>query len=93
MDEKDKLITAGIKGVFIFNFIYDGKYTPRLAAQVDMKGTYIQISLGAQISIEKMLVWCKGLKIDHKAELILSWNHHEDHQFISINDINGKLIS
>jgi len=39
------LITGGINGVFIFNFNYQGKYPPRLAAQVDMKGTYIKISL------------------------------------------------
>ena len=44
-DEKDMLITGGIKGVFIFNFNYQGKYPPRLAAQVDMKGVYIKIAM------------------------------------------------
>jgi hypothetical protein len=27
-DSKDKLITAGIDGVFIFDFYYKGKYDP-----------------------------------------------------------------
>jgi hypothetical protein len=27
-DEEDKLITAGIDGVFIFDFLYKGKYEP-----------------------------------------------------------------
>ena len=40
-----------------------------------------------------MWMWCKGLTVDNKAELILSWNHHEDHQYISINDTSGKLVS
>lgn len=31
-DELDMLITAGINGVFIFKFDYQGKYPPRLAA-------------------------------------------------------------
>lgn len=34
-DEEDKLITAGIDGVFIFHFNYQSKYTPALAAQID----------------------------------------------------------
>lgn len=33
-DEDDKLICAGIDGVFIFDFIYKGKYKPKLAAQI-----------------------------------------------------------
>ena len=84
-DEKDMLITGGINGVFIFNFQYKGKYPPRLAAQVDMKGMYIKIAMLNKQPIERMLEWCKGLKLDTKAELIISWNHHEDHQFVSIN--------
>jgi WD40 repeat protein len=45
--------------------------------------------------VEKMLQWCKGLKVDTKAELIISWNHHEDHQYVSINQLSssGRLIS
>lgn len=44
-DVKDLLITAGINGVFIFNFDYQSKYNPKLAAQVDMKGRYIKINI------------------------------------------------
>ena len=63
-DEKSLLITAGINGVSIFDFDYQGKYPPKLAAQVDMKGTYIKIKLLNQQPIEAQLEWCKGLKID-----------------------------
>ena len=31
-DKEGRLITAGIDGVFSFNFNYQGKYTPILAA-------------------------------------------------------------
>ena len=31
-DSQDQLITAGIDGVFIFDFIYESKYSPKLAA-------------------------------------------------------------
>lgn len=77
-DEQDLLITGGINGVFIFNFNYQGKYPPRLAAQVDMKGTYIKIALLNQRPVEKMLDWCKGLKLDTKSGLIISWNHTDN---------------
>ena len=42
-DEKDQLITGGVRGVFIHSFDYSGKYTPKMAAQVDQKGLYINI--------------------------------------------------
>ena len=54
-DPKDLLITAGINGVFIFNFDYRSKYNPKLAAQVDMKGRYIKINIINQQPLEKML--------------------------------------
>jgi hypothetical protein len=82
------LITGGINGVFIFNFNYQGKYPPRLAAQVDMKGTYIKISLLNPQPVEKMLQWCKGLKVDAKSGLIISWNA-DKHQFVSFNTIGN----
>jgi predicted phosphatase len=34
-DKDSRLITAGIDGVFIFHFNYQGKYAPLLAAQID----------------------------------------------------------
>jgi hypothetical protein len=89
-DEKKLLITAGINGVSIFDFDYNGKYPPKLAAQVDMKGTYIKIKLVNQVQVEAPLEWCKGLKIDHKSETIITWNHYQEHQVVSFNSI-GKL--
>lgn len=44
-DKDDLLITAGILGVHVFKFSYKGKYNPKLAAQVDPKGRYIEIEL------------------------------------------------
>jgi hypothetical protein len=73
-DAKDLLITAGINGVFIFNFDYQSKYNPKLAAQVDTKGRYIKINLLNQQPLEKMLDWCDGLKLDRKSDLIITWN-------------------
>lgn len=31
-DDESKLITAGIDGIFIFDFVYKGKYEPKHAA-------------------------------------------------------------
>lgn len=60
-----------------------------------MKGTYIKIALLNQLPVEKMLDWCKGLKLDTKVGLILSWNHTNNQQFVSINSISqkGQLVS
>ena len=78
-DPKSLLITAGVEGVYLFDFNYSGKYPPKLAAQVDMKGSYINIKLLNQRPVEQALNWVKGLKIDDKSETIMTWNHHEDH--------------
>jgi len=44
-DKDNRLITAGIDGVFIFNFNYQGKYAPLLAAQIDQEGKHISVKL------------------------------------------------
>ncbi len=44
-DDQSKLITAGIDGVFIFDFVYKGKYEPKHAATIDPEGKSIEISL------------------------------------------------
>lgn len=44
-DQRGQLITAGIRGVLIFTFKYKGKYPPKLAASVDIKGTHIEVNL------------------------------------------------
>ena len=63
-DEESKMITAGIDGIFIFDFVYKGKYEPKHAAQIDPGGKSIEIFLKNKIPLEKMLLWAKGLKID-----------------------------
>lgn len=56
-----------------------------------MKGAYIKISLLNQQPVEKMLEWCKGLKLDSKAGIIIFWNH----QYVSVNSLlpRGQLVS
>jgi len=90
-DEKDLLITGGIDGVFIFNFDYKGKYDPKLGAMVDPKGTYIKIQVTNKIPVQEMLLWCKGLRLDTKSNILISW----DWATVSVNSVtqNGKLIS
>lgn len=44
-DDEDLLLTGGIRGVHVFRFRYRGKYNPKLGAQVDPKGRYIDIDL------------------------------------------------
>jgi len=51
-DEEDLLIVAGIRGVFVFDFKYKGKYDPKLAASIDPKGSYITIDLLNERTIE-----------------------------------------
>ena len=73
-DEDDRLITAGIDGVFVFHFNYQGKYAPLLAAQIDQEGRHISVKLENQTRLEKMCIWVKGLKVDAKNDIIVSWN-------------------
>ncbi len=63
-DDDSKLITAGIEGIFIFDFVYQGKYDPKHAAQIDPEGKSIVIFLKNKVGLEKMIKWPKGLKID-----------------------------
>jgi hypothetical protein len=49
-DEESKLITAGIDGIFIFDFCYKGKYEPKHAAQIDPEGKSIEISLKNKVN-------------------------------------------
>ena len=73
-DEKDLLITGGIDGVFVFKFDYKGKYSPTLAAQVDPKGIYIKIQLLHKKPAQDMMEWCKGLRVDPKANVMITWD-------------------
>lgn len=86
-DADDKLIMTGIRGAFIYDFVYDSKYSPSLAAQIDKEGKYISIrieNLKMLEKIETMCLWVKGVKLDTKNELVATWNqsnlcfHHTD---------------
>ncbi len=82
------MITAGIDGIFIFDFVYKGKYEPKHAAQIDPEGKSIEISLKNKIPLEKMLLWAKGLKIDLTNDMIISW----DQTRLSFNHLKGGGI-
>lgn len=82
------MITAGIDGIFIFDFMYKGKYEPKHAAQIDPEGKSIEIYLKNKIPLEKMLLWAKGLKIDLTNEMIISW----DQTRLSFNNLKGGGI-
>ncbi len=73
-DESSQLITAGIDGVFLFEFSYKGKYDPKHAAQIDPEGKSIEIALKNKREMDKAFLWVKGLKVDAKNDLIIAWN-------------------
>ena len=73
-DAESKLVTAGIDGIFLFDFAYKGKYDPHHAAIIDPEGQSIEIAIKNKQPMEKMLMWAKGLKIDVKNDLIVSWS-------------------
>ena len=59
----------------IFDFIYDGKYSPKRAAQIDSQGNYIDIKLSDYPKpAVKSLGWCRGLNVDQKNGIIISWS-------------------
>jgi hypothetical protein len=74
IDKDDRLVTAGIEGVFIFDVKYVSKYAPLLAAQIDQEGRHISVRLENSMPLEKMCIWVKGLVVDAKNEIIVSWN-------------------
>jgi len=63
-DKQEQLVTAGIKGLLIFNFRYQGKYNPKLAAQHDKQGKNINIYLFKKRLLDPTTLWIKGMKID-----------------------------
>ena len=64
-DAQNQLITAGVDGVCIFEFIYKSKYSPKRSAQIDAAGNYVEISLSyPPKAATKSLAWCKGLNVD-----------------------------
>ena len=68
------MVTAGIKGTFIHNFRYNSKYKPKLAAAYDDKGKYINIEFIKKRLLEPIVPWIKGMKIDQKNGIIITWS-------------------
>lgn len=85
-DKDGTVITAGIDGVFVFKFNYQSKYQPILAVQIDQEGKHIKVSLENKTPLEKMCIWVKGLKVDEKNEIIISWNQGK----LCFNHLNGS---
>ena len=73
-EEESTLITAGIDGVFMFKFNTKTKYDPRQAVMLDPEGHSFDAELGPKIKIEKMPLWIKGLRVNTKQNLIISWS-------------------
>ena len=65
-DSQNQLITAGIKGVFIHNFKYTGKYDAKLAATIDKEGKNISLEFPKKQKrlLEPIVPWIKGMKVD-----------------------------
>jgi len=73
-DAESKLATAGIDGVFLFDFDYKGKYDPHHAAIIDPEGKSIDIALKGKLPMERMVLWAKGLKVDARNGVVVSWS-------------------
>lgn len=51
IDDHSKLITAGIDGVFMFDFCYNGKYSPIQTSQIDVEGRTINIDIKNKVKL------------------------------------------
>ena len=60
--------------VFIFNFKYQSKYNPKLAATIDVAGKYIGIEFLKKRLLEPILPWVKGMKVDIRNSIIMTWS-------------------
>ena len=99
-DEKSLLVTGSKNGVYVHQFSYEGKYDPKLAAAVDQKGNHIKLRLLNPQPVECTRDWCKGLKVQENAGLVISWTRNDpkssiNEQYLSINCLKtgGKLMS
>lgn len=79
----------------MFDFDYKSKYSPKQAAQIDQDGRHINIKLENKKEIEKssdLCDWVKGLKLDLKNDIIISWNK-ENLCFHHLSGLKaGKLL-
>lgn len=92
IDKDDRLVTAGIDGVFIFDFRYISKYAPLLSAQIDQEGRHITVKLENKMPLEKMCIWVKGLAVDAKNDIVVSWNQGKICFNHLVGTRAGKLI-
>ena len=53
-DKDDKIVVAGIKGVFMYDMNYKSKYSPKLAASIDQEGKHISLKLENQKPLDKI---------------------------------------
>ena len=61
-------------GVYIHNFKYTSKYKPKQAARIDSVGKYISIDFGKWRALEPNLPWVKGMRVDVRNSIIMTWS-------------------
>ena len=96
-DAQSQLITAGVDGVCIFEFVYKSKYSPKRSAQIDAAGNYVEISLTyPPKAAAKSLAWIKGLNVDQKNGIIISWSQGQTGSQVQVafhRLADGELIN
>lgn len=60
--------------MFIHNFKYSSKYAPKLAASIDIIGKYINVEFTKKRHLEPVLPWIKGMKVDVRNAIIMTWS-------------------
>ena len=89
LEDKLKIVTAGIDGCFIFSFQPNNRYNAEKALILDPEGRSLSFSIGQRMRIESKEMWLKGMKVDEKEGLIYTWNQVQT----CFNDIeDGKLV-
>jgi hypothetical protein len=84
-NEDDRLICAGIDGTFMFDFVYQGKYNPKLAAQIG-QWQHIKIELHNKQPIRRFFPWVKGMRVDEQNKIIITWTQN----LVSFNQLRGR---
>lgn len=74
LEDKLKIVTAGIDGCFIFSFQPNNWYNAEKALILDPEGRSLSFSIGQRMRIESKEMWLKGMKVDEKEGLIYTWN-------------------
>ena len=73
-EKKNKLITTGVGGCFVFDFNIQIKYDPKQALFLDPDSKNLKIVIENKMNINKELYWLKGLKVEEKEGMIFSWS-------------------